>query len=251
MPFIPCVRYTRNDIYQILNVPEDKRRGHWESGLHYFNGENYIFASMEVPTTTGHNYQNRWLENRFEWFGKSGSLIRHVGVGRLFQPNAVNHLFTKIGSSTSFEYNGLVRAAKPESQNPIRVLWSVINNGITDYPDEVSPDAGAPLYEGATSQVLVNRYERNIEARKLCLAHYGGPTCQICKFNFSKAYGPIGDGLIHVHHLKLLSSVGKTYKINPVKDLLPVCPNCHAMLHRSNPPYTPALVRKMLTASSR
>jgi hypothetical protein len=250
MPLVPGQLYTRNDIYQALNVPVDKRRGHWESGLHYYNGENFIFATMEAPTTTGHDYQNRWLDNQFEWFGKSGSIITHLGVSRLFEPNAVNHLFTKVGSSSTFEYAGQVQASHPESQNPIRVLWNVVDSGISDYPDEVHASVTTPLFEGATKQVLVNRYERNIEARKACIVHYGGPTCQICNFNFSAVYGSEGEGLIHVHHLKLLSSIGKTYKINPVKDLLPVCPNCHAMLHRQNPPYTPAQVRKMLLDNS-
>jgi hypothetical protein len=45
-----------------------------------------------------------------------------------------------------------------------------------------------------------------------------------------------GAGFIHVHHRKPLALIGRSYAVNPVKDLVPVCPNCHAMLHTQNPP---------------
>jgi 5-methylcytosine-specific restriction protein A len=41
-----------------------------------------------------------------------------------------------------------------------------------------------------------------------------------------------------VHHLVKISSSGAEHEVDPVTDLRPVCPNCHAMLHRKDPPYT-------------
>jgi 5-methylcytosine-specific restriction protein A len=58
-------------------------------------------------------------------------------------------------------------------------------------------------------------------------------------------YPGIKDGYIHVHHLKLVSQGPR--KIDPKKDLVPVCPNCHAMLHTRIPPLTPAALRKRLS----
>lgn len=89
--------------------------------------------------------------------------------------------------------------------------------------------------EGIARQVIQNRYERNPHARKACIKHYGC-TCVVCEFNFEKHYGQIGKDFIHVHHLELISGVGKEYEIDPIKDLRPVCPNCHAMLHTNAPP---------------
>lgn len=40
-----------------------------------------------------------------------------------------------------------------------------------------------------------------------------------------------------MHHLTQLSKIGQGYEVDPVNDLRPVCPNCHAMLHKRNPPY--------------
>ena len=54
--------------------------------------------------------------------------------------------------------------------------------------------------------------------------------------SFSEVYGEIGEGFIHVHHKKPLAAMRTDYTIDPRKDLTPVCPNCHAMLHTKNPP---------------
>lgn len=102
------------------------------------------------------------------------------------------------------------------------------------YPDEVNEKE---LKEGYVSQVLVNRYERNAEARKKCIA-LKGYRCAVCGIDFEKEYGEIGRNFIHVHHIIPISSIGKDYQIDYKKDLIPVCPNCHAMLHRHDPPFT-------------
>jgi 5-methylcytosine-specific restriction protein A len=85
--------------------------------------------------------------------------------------------------------------------------------------------------EGAVTTVLVNRYERSATARRECIEHHGA-VCAVCSLDFKLTYGAIGEGFIHVHHIVPISSVGESYILDPIKDLVPVCPNCHAMLHR-------------------
>jgi predicted HNH restriction endonuclease len=102
-----------------------------------------------------------------------------------------------------------------------------------DEPDEVERS----MTEGAARQVTSNRYERSRVARAGCLAVHGY-SCAVCGFNFQQRYGAIGQGYIHVHHLSPMSTARGEREINPVTDLCPVCPNCHAMLHQRNPPYT-------------
>lgn len=99
--------------------------------------------------------------------------------------------------------------------------------------------------EGNKYQVVVNKYERNTTNRELCLA-LKGYSCQICGFDFEKKYGRVGRHFIHVHHIIPVSKIGPDYVINPAKDLIPVCPNCHAMLHRKDPPYSPEEVLEMI-----
>lgn len=90
-------------------------------------------------------------------------------------------------------------------------------------------------FEGAVKRIEINAYERNTAARRACVAHYGA-TCRVCGFDFERTYGPVGRGFIHVHHLKRLAAIGEEYELDPIRDLRPVCPNCHAMIHRQEPP---------------
>lgn len=91
--------------------------------------------------------------------------------------------------------------------------------------------------EGSTNEVLTTIYERNPFARKACIDHFG-LSCQICGFNFEEKYGEIGKDFIHVHHLNKISEQQGEYIINPIEDLIPVCPNCHSMLHKRKEPFT-------------
>lgn len=114
--------------------------------------------------------------------------------------------------------------------------------------EEIDPTKSYP--EGLTKQVTVNVYERNAEARTLCINYYG-PACSVCGFNFEKTYGEMGAGFIHVHHVKPLAEIRKGYKIRPLKDLRPVCPNCHSMLHQQTPPFSVGELRARLTRRKR
>lgn len=97
------------------------------------------------------------------------------------------------------------------------------------FPDEINESKN--LVEGSVKRVLVNQYERNPEARRFCLQKYGY-RCLVCGINFEEVYGDIGKGFIHVHHIVPLHQIKHDYVVNGEKDLIPVCPNCHAMLHR-------------------
>lgn len=85
--------------------------------------------------------------------------------------------------------------------------------------------------EGRVHQVWMNKYERSNIARKKCIEKYGCK-CFVCGMDFEKTYGELGKGFIHVHHIVPLSNIGKSYQVDYEKDLIPVCPNCHAMLHK-------------------
>jgi len=103
------------------------------------------------------------------------------------------------------------------------------------HPEEVLDDRR--YIEGAVKKVSVNSYERSRIARQKCIEQYGFD-CVVCGINFGQTYGSIGEGFIHVHHLKSLIEIKAPYKVDPVRDLRPVCPNCHAMLHRRMPSYS-------------
>ena len=113
-------------------------------------------------------------------------------------------------------------------------LETAIENGLR-IPEEVPADD--EFEEGAVTQVLVNRYERDPAARERCIQHYG-TDCFVCRVSFADRYGPEINGLIHVHHLTAIASIGRRSSVDPIRDLRPVCPNCHAVLHRKDPCYS-------------
>lgn len=102
----------------------------------------------------------------------------------------------------------------------------------------ISTTSEVRLYaEGKSKKVTSKTYDRNPHARQACIEHYGY-TCCVCGFNFKKAYGALGENYIEVHHLKPVADMAKEYLIDPIKDLRPVCANCHRMLHKQRPPLT-------------
>lgn len=105
------------------------------------------------------------------------------------------------------------------------------------------------LVEGAVQQVTVNSYERNPIARARCIEIHG-PTCSVCGFDFGAKYGTSASGFIHVHHIRPMASIGAQYEVNPSEDLRPVCPNCHAVIHMTEPPRSIKEVQAMLTMNS-
>jgi 5-methylcytosine-specific restriction enzyme A len=100
--------------------------------------------------------------------------------------------------------------------------------------------------EGAPNQVFVTKYERNPFARKKCLDHYGF-LCSVCGFNFETTYGQIGKDFIHVHHLTQVATIGKIYEIDPIKDLRPVCPNCHSIIHKRKKAFSIDEMKEFIT----
>ncbi|MCK0165912.1 HNH endonuclease [Marinobacter sp. S6332] len=197
-----------------------------------------------------------------------GNTLRVIrdNKGEIFERNfSIGHRFTTYngllvemvslnpngGSSDSGYYlivreitkNGLGRKTDVSAQNQIDILyWNQNESEEFIAPSEVQ---GAGVFiEGAVKKVLVNRYEREPKARKACIDHFGA-TCQICHFNFSKVYGVYGEGFIEVHHVKPLSEINDSYTVDPVEDLVPVCSNCHSILHRGKTPLSVAQMQAM------
>lgn len=133
------------------------------------------------------------------------------------------------------------------STNEFVVKSKIISQNIElTIPEEIlTPDL---YFEGASRKISINYYERNSEARNKCIEHYGF-NCFICGFNFESHYGVLGKNFIHVHHLKPLSEINSTYRLDPISDLRPVCPNCHSIIHKKSPPYTIEEIKTILLKS--
>lgn len=128
-----------------------------------------------------------------------------------------------------------------------RGFWQLSGSFIsTDiHADEVT---GKIYSEGTVYVVKVNRFERDNSARRACLDHYGY-FCSVCGFSFENTYGPLGKNQIHVHHIIPISSIGHSYQLDPISHLVPLCPNCHHMAHRKDPPFSIDELKKMIINS--
>jgi len=102
---------------------------------------------------------------------------------------------------------------------------------------EPQPEEAEPAFEGAVSQHLVQKRERNPRNRLLCIRLHG-EKCTVCHLEPVKVYGSAG-GIIEVHHLEPLAQLQQPRPYDPAEDLVPLCPNCHRAIHTRRPlPYS-------------
>ena len=99
--------------------------------------------------------------------------------------------------------------------------------------------------EGKVKKIFTDIYERDPEARKKCLEHYGFK-CSICGIILSDIYGDIAANFIEIHHLKELSTIKTEYNVNPIEDMRPLWPNCHSIVHRKKPALSIEEVKKRI-----
>lgn len=122
--------------------------------------------------------------------------------------------------------------------------------------DEINNENNSSITEGAKKQIVVNAYERNPKAKRKCIDYYkqknyGKLKYEIFGFDFSKKYGKQFENQIHIHHIIEIeiSSIGHDYVIDAEKDLLPVCPNCHLIIHSKKPAYKPEELKNLIEES--
>lgn len=200
-----------------------------------------------------------------------GKQVPHVGPGIYAVGEIISAPYILRNSPTDYCNNKTsvdVRIDSIQYENPIvpgelckkifrqfRSVHKISDEGVTFFleytstgdirwPDEII-ETGETCYEGSKSTIVVNAYERNLEARKKCISEHGA-VCKICGFDFGKIYGKEFAGKIHVHHIKPLHEVNAQYCVDPINDLIPVCPNCHMVLHsKSDGTFTAEEVRQM------
>lgn len=100
-------------------------------------------------------------------------------------------------------------------------------------------------FEGKEKLKLIKTFERDISLREDAIAFHK-PICIVCGINFELIYGNLGKLFIHIHHLERLADTGSRV-VDFRRDLVPVCPNCHAMLHRGRvTPLQPSKLKEIM-----
>lgn len=201
--------------------------------------EKYVKRKRSHDRKTGYVYYTPVFYEDFtdKWRHPDNKLMKYaqridVDQWKYFEPDGVTA--KGLGKIPVYELHKAVFEIKKEFFDRIR---EALGGGCDKYmlPEEVS--ASVTYVEGAVKTITVNAYERNQKAKSVCIKHFGRK-CAVCGFKMAELYGPVGENVIHVHHLRELASVGKEYEVDPIKDLRPVCPNCHSVLHTESPAMT-------------
>lgn len=185
-----------------------------------------------------------------QWNGRGlNQSLEHI---RLVQENGYTLKTFPIKYSQTDNGNPRIKGFDPILTDKLLVsvlgCWYAISDDI-DVEEAIAEEVVNPeiFIEGATKNISVNAYERNPKARKECLEIYGYQ-CFVCHFDFKKTYGDIGLNFIHVHHEIALADIGQEYEVDPINDLKPLCPNCHAIIHRIHPPIKVNDLKKILSS---
>jgi 5-methylcytosine-specific restriction enzyme A len=144
----------------------------------------------------------------------------------------------------------VIDGTNPTGLDALALTWSsrLLGTVLALMPLEPIESQPAGEAEGGAQLVLVTRHERSHINRAACIEIHG-IRCKVCEFDFGALYGEIGKGFIEVHHIEPVSEIEAGTIVDPAKDLVPVCPNCHAMLHRRKPPYSIDELRSILWES--
>ena len=183
-----------------------------------FQIENKIIASANL-------IQVKNFKELFEGLYK-GAYYFDVNTIKVFEPIIASELSEIDANFTVFSQS----KQKLDSSKQDMIISLINSKELVIIPEEVLEPYPKKYVEGSKTEIIVNAYERNPKARAACITIHGAK-CAICGFDFGEVYGEDFEGKIHVHHIKPLHEINNEYEVNPKTDLIPVCPNCHLILH--------------------
>ena len=253
MNFNKFALLTRAEIWQQYHSGEKPKGGSWDTGYVLEGHDLVAFLNIGAAGRTGHDFDNAYDSEAetVTWFGKPSTHSKQPIFKGLLEGTITPHFFARWDSkNTKFTYLGPGRVLEYQDGVPIDENRTAIRMRLSVSDGAIGED-GAPAGSAQPSfakklTMLVNRYERDPAKRLACLAHHGY-ACQICEFSFEAVYGELGKDFIHVHHIEPLAEVGGEHDIDPIKDLIPVCANCHSMLHRVSPAMKPEALHSILS----
>jgi 5-methylcytosine-specific restriction endonuclease McrA len=194
--------------------------------------------------------------NRFaHLYHKKDSLLAIVYL-RADDPDLIPHLSNevsfqlreKMGSKWSDEFPTLIHIPLGSSSDEVAerlITYSLPLSGKKSRTqNSVQRFNDVMITDGKPQTILSTRYERSKALRAICLLHYGYQ-CQGCDLLLADRYGDIASKLIHVHHIERLADTGERV-IDPKVDLVPLCPNCHAVVHLRQIPLSLSELRNLL-----
>lgn len=246
IPFTLGEYYTLPTLSDILQIPESERNASWKGNCLRHGDDWFLIVDKNDARDAG-SLANYWDNEELIWRAPARFRVGTPTVSSLLNPPGHIFVFTRDRDRDQLRFAGTAEPVAHQPTVPVTIRWRLNVTEDPRYDHLPGEMTRAENYrEGAVRTVQVNAYERNPAAREACIRHYG-TACLVCGLDFGRVYGPLGEGFIHVHHLRELASIGHEYVIDPVLDLRPVCPNCHAMLHTRIPAWTIEEIQARLT----
>lgn len=233
--YLPITQERFDEIFELIGIPEFKTsyNASWDNYSQFIDIIKQVrdFLKTKDPNTTlldAHSFLyilgSQMKEEKFQFTSQVDTAVKQSST------NGIDNL--QDDNQQSLDSDN-------QNEEP------VFND--EKLPEELPDEISEQLFEGAKKTITINAYERSTEAREQCIEHWK-TICAVCDFDFEESYGELGKGFIHVHHLKPISQIGNTYQVDPINDLRPVCPNCHAMLHRQKETLTIEELKTIMAA---
>lgn len=227
------IRFSTQTLDSLFTLP-GTQSGHWKNGHATIYEIRNAAEGIDLSCTASPTGLNQRQRARMQRLAEACGAALQNGVYQLAHWDlngstaTINQAIEELNQVFDFELSYFETELIAWKNNPDRKIrpfphseQTLVHN--TDLPDEF-------YIEGAQKQILTNRYERNPKARARCIAAHGS-ACAVCGFDFGLVFGEEFSEKIEVHHKKPISEIGESYVVDPVNDLVPVCPNCHMMLH--------------------
>jgi predicted HNH restriction endonuclease len=200
----------------------------WISGKKTVRG---IYAIVDIISDPRYEKNNPevWVDYRYRSKFKQPLLDTEIQkIPGLSKLSIINNYRKTNYPVTKSEWDLLQKESKKRGleDNPEKVTVDFNEKPAIDKELEIRS-----LHEGNEKIVVQTIKERDLKLRKMAI-QYHGTICAVCGFSFVKKYGKLGEGYIEIHHLKPISEYNGKVKVNPKTDLIPLCSNCHRMIHK-------------------
>jgi 5-methylcytosine-specific restriction protein A len=242
--------YTRPQLTAVGRVAPLGSPREW-GGFVEFSNELHIWVTLHKTRNEPQHMYNEGFEGEIlHWESRAEHHAGSLQIKKLLTGDRPVRLFARIEDGDPFLHCGTLTHIAHAGERPVSFLWHLDDHERLRHQAEFQklaswqwslpprPEVTAPvaLKEGWATTIAVNKFEREPAARAACLAHYGYK-CWVCSFDFRVAYGSLGEEFSFVHHRWPIARRARegAYKIDPVHDLIPICGNCHAMVHRPGP----------------
>lgn len=203
------------------------------------NGKTITFTEIMQKTGISRRYIGEYLSH-------IGHKCKELGFP-IITSIVVYKFSAKVGNGyKEFDPNYTQKSVDDEQKKVFsQTLWNGLSQTVATWANDIQLNDATTAIEGEAIDNRVVVYKRDAGLRERCLREKGRK-CYICGFEPTKKYGDGFENIIEVHHVNPVSAGVRETTLN---DLIPVCPNCHRVLHsKVDGVYDPEYIKQIVDA---